>query len=43
MLESASEYAHVWYYRCDLCGHVWNVPKNDPNAAPRPVTDPPEK
>jgi hypothetical protein len=43
LLESASEHAHVWYYRCDKCGHVWNVPKNDPTAPPRPVTEPPKK
>jgi len=40
LLESASEHAHVWYYRCEKCGHVWNVPKNDPDATPRPVTPP---
>jgi len=32
--------AHVWYYQCDACGPVWNVPKNDPRAAPQPVTAP---
>ena len=32
-LEWTSSVAHVDYYRCDECGHVWNVqrPKADPS------------
>src|SRR5262245_15802058 len=24
-----------YYYRCGDCGHVWSVPKNNPDAKPR--------
>jgi hypothetical protein len=30
--------AHVHYFRCDDCAHVWNVPKDSPQAAPKHVT-----
>ena len=40
-LENVSADAQVWYYRCDSCGHVWNIPKSDPNAPPRAVTSRP--
>jgi len=42
ILESASQHAHVWYYRCSECGNVWNVPKDNPDGPPRPVTPPRE-
>jgi hypothetical protein len=28
-LESLSRDAHVDYYRCALCAHIWNVPKDN--------------
>ena len=34
MLDSASESAVVIYYRCAACGHVWHVPKSDPDGPP---------
>ena len=37
LLDSASHDARVDYYRCSSCGHVWNVPKDDPQAEPRIV------
>jgi hypothetical protein len=37
-LEELSKYAYVDYYRCAFCAHVWDVPKNDPHAAPHHVT-----
>ena len=38
MLDSASEIAVVIYYRCAACGHVWHVPKADPNGPPVTVS-----
>jgi rubredoxin len=38
LLESSSQAAEVEYYRCDACGHVWNLSKADPNAPARDVT-----
>jgi transposase-like protein len=37
-LAASSEGARVDYFRCDRCGHVWTVDKNDPKAKPRDVT-----
>jgi len=37
LLVTASEYAHVEYYRCDDCGQVWTYRKSEPGAPPRPV------
>lgn len=37
-LEATSKDATVNYYRCNACGHVWTVPKDDPNAPPNDVT-----
>ena len=37
-LETCSQDAYVNYYRCEPCGHVWTVPKNDPNGLVTPVT-----
>jgi hypothetical protein len=37
-LDVASAEARVHYYRCGECGHVWNIPKDDPDAPPRSVT-----
>lgn len=34
-LEGVSAEALVWYYRCERCGHVWNVQKNDPDGVVR--------
>ena len=33
LLEAASKSAWVNYYRCDECGHLWTVPKDQPEAA----------
>jgi hypothetical protein len=33
-----SKDAEVNYYRCGDCGHVWNVPKDNPDDPPRHVT-----
>jgi len=41
VLDAASALAHVWYYRCDACGHVWNVPKTNPDGPIVHVTVPP--
>jgi rubredoxin len=38
LLEAASRYAYVEYYRCDPCGHVWQYAKGDPNASAFSVT-----
>ena len=32
LLDAASQGAYVWYYLCSKCGHLWNVPKNDPDG-----------
>jgi ssDNA-binding Zn-finger/Zn-ribbon topoisomerase 1 len=29
LLDAASRNAFVWYYRCQSCGHVWTVEKED--------------
>ena len=38
LIESTSQIAYVWYYRCNNCGHVWSIPKDDPSAPIRDVT-----
>ena len=38
-LEWTSSVAHVDYYRCDECGHVWTVAKNAPDGQMRDVTE----
>jgi hypothetical protein len=38
LLEDSSRDAHVEYFRCDTCGHIWTHQKADPNSPPRPVT-----
>ena len=38
-LDSASQYAIVTYYRCEGCGHVWSVFK-DEHETIRHVTEP---
>jgi hypothetical protein len=30
-------------YRCSDCGHVWNVPKDNPDDPPRHVTPLPDE
>jgi transposase-like protein len=37
-LPDVSKDAEVNYYRCGDCGHVWNVPKDNPDDPPRHVT-----
>jgi hypothetical protein len=37
-LPGVSKDAEVNYYRCGDCGHVWNVPKDNPDDPPRHVT-----
>jgi hypothetical protein len=37
-LGELSKGAYVNYYRCESCAHVWDVPKDDPYAAPHHVT-----
>ena len=39
-LEATSKEALVNYYRCHICGHVWNVSKAHPEAPPVSVTVP---
>lgn len=34
-IQSSENFA---YYRCDVCGHVWTLRRNDPDATPRAVT-----
>jgi hypothetical protein len=34
---AASVGTSVNYYRCPRCGHVWHVPKDEPEAAPTTV------
>jgi len=36
-LEDSSKDAHVDYYRCDRCGHIW-TPKGTPDAPPQDIT-----
>jgi len=38
-LEGINAYAHVSYYRCRTCGHVWAIDRRHP-ALPIHVTDP---
>ena len=33
-LASLSKGTHAFYYRCQICGHIWTVPKSDPTADP---------
>ena len=33
LLEEASRYAVVCYYRCESCGHVWTVDRHTGNVA----------
>jgi len=45
LLVETSRIAHVDYYRCDGCGHVWTVSKNDPetpvlHVTPLPIRNP---
>jgi predicted nucleic acid-binding Zn ribbon protein len=42
-LPGPSKDAHVDYYRCDDCGHVWNVPKDNPDDPLCHVTPLPEE
>jgi len=37
-LETVSGEAHVNYYRCERCGHVWTLPKGQGDAAPTAIT-----
>ena len=37
-LDSLSKVAYVYYYRCEPCGHVWTLPKDNPDAPTRTVT-----
>jgi uncharacterized Zn finger protein len=40
-LEGSSKDAYVDYFRCDACGHVWNIPKKmygGVELRPSPVT-----
>lgn len=39
VLEDVSRIALVIYYRCGTCGHVWNVPKDMPDAPIKHVTE----
>ena len=34
LLDHSSAGADVWYFRCERCGHVFAVRKNNPTAAP---------
>ena len=35
-LDSVNHDAHVDYYRCEACGHVWHTPKAKPDG---PISD----
>lgn len=39
-LPGISQQAWVLYFRCDSCGAVWSVPKDDLAATPHMVTTP---
>jgi hypothetical protein len=39
-LDSISRTARVDYYRCNKCGHVWQVPKNGEPGTAGAVTEP---
>jgi uncharacterized Zn finger protein len=42
-LEGSSKDAYVDYFRCDSCGHVWNIPKKmfgGKDVLPTPVNVP---
>jgi hypothetical protein len=41
-LEQLSSHLQLDYYRCESCGNVWNVAKEDPAATP-PVPPLPAK
>jgi hypothetical protein len=41
-LPASSADSSVNYYRCDPCGHVWTIPKDNPNGPPHHVTRPPK-
>ena len=30
-LDETSKEAHVNYYRCNSCGHIWTIHKQDPS------------
>jgi uncharacterized Zn finger protein len=38
-LKDTSKDAHVNYYRCNACGHVWWVEKGNTNQTTHDVTD----
>jgi hypothetical protein len=38
LIESLSSFSDMNYYRCDVCGCVFHVPKDRPLAKPVPVT-----
>ena len=38
LLEGASAESRMNFYRCDTCGHVWTIPKNDPDGPIHIVT-----
>ena len=37
-LETVTEEAHLNYYRCERCGHVWTLPKWQIDADPTAIT-----
>jgi uncharacterized Zn finger protein len=43
LLDKTSDGASVWYYRCEKCGHVWTVPKWDPDGPISHVTITPKE
>ncbi len=38
LLETVSNDAQVNYYRCQVCGHVWTLPKGEMDAVPTAIT-----
>ncbi len=38
LLDNISNDAHVNYYRCQACGHVWTLPKGEMDAVPTAIT-----
>lgn len=41
-LEASSKDAYVNYYRCDVCGHIWTLSKDDPTVV-KHITPLPKK
>jgi hypothetical protein len=38
LLEGVSTNSVMNYFRCEQCGHVWTIPKDDPEADATAIT-----